>query len=161
MGSITYLLQFHKYAEANKPFKLPLLKHKNENTINETAILRIEQYYPFNEELLLKMLSKYSKVEKIYWVQEEPQNMGAWFFIFQRLYNKLPKNILLEYVGRKESPSPASGSNKEFLQFHCLQPETLVIFDDMSNKIQYRKLSHVMSYVPILLFIFTHLVLWL
>ncbi len=91
-----------------------LLKYKNENENNDTAIVRIEQYYPFNEELLLKILSSYTKVEKIYWVQEEPKNMGAWSFMFSRLYNKLPKNKNLEYVGRKESPSPASGSNKEF-----------------------------------------------
>jgi multifunctional 2-oxoglutarate metabolism enzyme len=93
-----------------------LIKFKTENEKNDTAIVRIEQYYPFNEKLLLKILSGYLKVEKIYWVQEEPQNMGAWSFIFQRLYNKLPKDIILEYVGRKESPSPASGSSLEFSQ---------------------------------------------
>ncbi len=63
-----------------------LLKYKTENSNNDTAIVRIEQYYPFNEKLLLKILEGYSKVEKIYWVQEEPQNMGAWSFLFLRLY---------------------------------------------------------------------------
>ena len=93
-----------------------LLKYKNENKNNDSAIVRIEQYYPFNEKLLMGILSSYSKVEKIYWVQEEPQNMGAWSFLFNRLYNKLPKKIILEYVGRKESPSPASGSSREYTQ---------------------------------------------
>jgi 2-oxoglutarate dehydrogenase E1 component len=93
-----------------------LLKYKNENEIKNTAIIRVEQYYPFNIELLVNILSKYSQAERIIWVQEEPENMGAWSFIFNRLYDRLPGNKQLEYVGRKESPSPASGSNREYHQ---------------------------------------------
>ncbi|MCB9209565.1 MAG: multifunctional oxoglutarate decarboxylase/oxoglutarate dehydrogenase thiamine pyrophosphate-binding subunit/dihydrolipoyllysine-residue succinyltransferase subunit [Ignavibacteriales bacterium] len=91
-----------------------LLKYKTENNIVNTALIRVEQYYPFEDEKVLNILKSYKKVQKITWVQEEPQNMGAWNFIFIRLFDKLPKKLKLNYVGRKESPSPASGSSKEF-----------------------------------------------
>lgn len=91
-----------------------LIKFREEKGIEDTAVIRIEQYYPLNNELFLEILSSYKKFTKIVWVQEEPQNMGAWNFIFTNTYNIVPKNLSLEYVGRKESPSPASGSSREF-----------------------------------------------
>jgi len=93
-----------------------LLKYKTDNKIKDTAIIRIEQYYPFNVKLLNSILANYKNVKKIYWVQEEPQNMGAWNFIFSKTNNNLPDKLELTYVGRKENPSPASGSGKEFRQ---------------------------------------------
>jgi 2-oxoglutarate dehydrogenase E1 component len=91
-----------------------LLKYKKTNPIESTAIIRLEQYYPFNFELMNSILSRYSNAKKFSWVQEEPKNMGAWNFVFVNLYNSLPKNLALNYIGREESPSPASGSNKEY-----------------------------------------------
>ena len=91
-----------------------LLKYKNENNNDDTAIVRIEQYYPFEKNLILKMIKSYKNAATFRWVQEEPQNMGAWNFIFMRLFDSLPKNKKLEYCGRDESPSPAYGSNKVF-----------------------------------------------
>lgn len=91
-----------------------LIKFREEKGIEDTAVIRIEQYYPLKNELFLEILSAYKKFTKIIWVQEEPQNMGAWNFIFTNTYNIIPKNLSLEYVGRKESPSPASGSSREF-----------------------------------------------
>lgn len=93
-----------------------LIKFRKENNINDTAIIRVEQYYPFEVDVILKTIKSYKKVQKISWVQEEPQNMGAWTFIFSKIYNKLPPKLKLHYIGRDESPSPASGSSKEFTE---------------------------------------------
>lgn len=84
------------------------------NKIDNKAIIRIEQYYPFNSELMSKLLQTYPNAKTVKWVQEEPQNMGAWNFLFPRLIKIIPDNLKLEFVGRQESPSPASGSSKKF-----------------------------------------------
>ena len=93
-----------------------LIKYRSENSIDSTAIIRVEQYYPLNTGRLQSILDGYKNAVKISWVQEEPQNMGAWNFMFASLYNKLPGNLTLDYVGRTESPSPASGSGKEYME---------------------------------------------
>lgn len=77
---------------------------------SKIAILRIEQLYPLNKEKLQTLLGKYSKAKKFVWFQEEPQNMGAWSFIFQEFLDLLPENQSLHYVGRPKSASPATGS---------------------------------------------------
>ena len=75
----------------------------------ETAIIRLEQLYPFPEEQLKKILDRYGKATEFVWVQEESHNMGAWFFVEPR-FRAL--GHLVEYVGRDESASPAVGSKK-------------------------------------------------
>lgn len=89
-----------------------LEKHRKDNEIKDTAIVRIEQYYPLDFENLLKIVKSYKNAKSLKWVQEEPQNMGAWNFMLNKLYDKLPKNLSLNYCGREESPSPAFGSYK-------------------------------------------------
>ncbi len=89
-----------------------LLKYRTSNNINDTAIVRIEQYYPFNSKLLLNILKLYASADKVMWVQEEPQNMGAWNFLAHRITSLLPKGKKLNYAGRPESASPAVGSSK-------------------------------------------------
>ena len=91
-----------------------LEKYRTKYNIENTAIVRIEQYYPFDVSLLVKLVKKYGNASSISWVQEEPINMGAWSFMNNILSEILPNNLKLSYVGRKESPSPASGSTKEF-----------------------------------------------
>ncbi len=90
-----------------------LAKYKNSNKINNSAIVRIEQYYPLKKDVINEVIASYKNVKSVKWVQEEPQNMGAWNFIFMNLRNSLPSNLELQYVGRKEMSSPASGTNKE------------------------------------------------
>lgn len=75
----------------------------------ETAIIRLEQLYPFPEEQLKKILDRYGKATEFVWVQEESHNMGAWIFVEPRLRTM---GYLFEYVGRDESASPAVGSKK-------------------------------------------------
>ena len=93
-----------------------LIKEFDEEKNNEIAIVRMEQYYPYPKEELIKIFNSYSNAEKISWVQEEPKNMGAWSFMLPRLLEDKPGNFELEYIGRPESPSPAAGSSKMFKQ---------------------------------------------
>ncbi len=89
-----------------------LLKHRIENKITDTAIVRIEQLYPYTSRTVREILSSYINSKNIVWVQEEPRNMGAWSFIAPRLLDDLAEGQRLRYVGRPESASPAVGSNK-------------------------------------------------
>lgn len=76
----------------------------------DVAIVRIEQYYPFPEEALRKVAKRYAKAKDWKWVQEEPENMGPWWFVRPLLESVLGQP--LHYVGRKPSPSPATGFPK-------------------------------------------------
>ncbi|MGQ9925882.1 MAG: 2-oxoglutarate dehydrogenase E1 component [Chloroflexaceae bacterium] len=72
-------------------------------------VLRIEMLYPFPEEHLKSALERYPQVQEVVWLQEEPQNMGAWSYIAPRLRALLPASLPLSYVGRPESASTAEG----------------------------------------------------
>ncbi len=91
-----------------------LLRYKEINNITDTAIVRIEQYYPYPLNEIDSIVKSYPNAEIVHWVQEEPKNMGAWYFMFPRLLEQLQSKLKIKYVGRPESPSPASGSLKIF-----------------------------------------------
>jgi 2-oxoglutarate dehydrogenase complex, dehydrogenase (E1) component, and related enzymes len=74
-------------------------------------LIRIEELYPFPKEEIKAVLKQHSDVKEVLWVQEEPSNMGAFWYITQKLTPLLPKGIKLEYVGRSASASPAVGSH--------------------------------------------------
>ena len=79
-----------------------------------TAIVRIEQLYPYPEWNVSKILDAYKRVSEIFWVQEEPQNMGAWHFICRHITPMLPIGRDFRYIGRPDRASPASGSFKVY-----------------------------------------------
>lgn len=81
---------------------------------NHIAIIRIEQLYPFPQERLQEVISKYKKAEEYYFVQEEPRNQGAWIYMENHLGNITPKK--LNYIGRVAAPSPATGYYKVHLK---------------------------------------------
>ena len=85
-----------------------LLNYRAERKIDNAAIIRIEQLYPFAENKLREMLKPFAKSAKFVWCQEEPQNMGAWSFIEPRLRTAFCSEI--GYAGRDASASPAVGS---------------------------------------------------
>ncbi|PYV11458.1 MAG: multifunctional oxoglutarate decarboxylase/oxoglutarate dehydrogenase thiamine pyrophosphate-binding subunit/dihydrolipoyllysine-residue succinyltransferase subunit [Acidobacteria bacterium] len=87
-----------------------LLAERERRASPHIAIVRIEQYYPYPEWHLANALSAYSRSKEICWVQEEPQNMGAWPFLRHRIPETMPFGRKLRYVGRPESSSPATGS---------------------------------------------------
>jgi 2-oxoglutarate dehydrogenase E1 component len=72
------------------------------------AVVRIEELYPFPSEALSELLDSYGHADEVVWLQEEPQNMGAWTFVERRLRPILGERQL-RYVGRPESASPAEG----------------------------------------------------
>ncbi len=74
---------------------------------DSTAIIRLEQLYPFPKNKVNEIIKKYSKAKKHTWVQEEPENMGAWAYMLRTL-----RNVDLQVISRKESASPATGSSK-------------------------------------------------
>ena len=84
-----------------------LLARKEELKASNVAIIRLEQLYPLPLKKIDKVITKYKKAKRIIWVQEEPENMGAWTFLLRKL-----RHINLEIICRPESASPASGSSK-------------------------------------------------
>jgi 2-oxoglutarate dehydrogenase E1 component len=91
-----------------------LVATRREHEKYDTAIIRIEQLYPFPEEQLREVLAAHEHVEEIYWVQEEPINMGYWGYIVRKfMEHGLP---LPKPVARKEAASPATGSYSQHLR---------------------------------------------
>lgn len=74
----------------------------------KASVLRVEQFYPFNAEKFRQLLKPYSKVKRLVWCQEEPQNMGAWSFLAPLIEGVIGRKP--EYVGRTSTASPATGS---------------------------------------------------
>ena len=102
-----------------------LLKARTEGKINDIAIIRLEQFYPFPSTNLQKELSKY-KNAKVIWCQEEPRNMGGWNFV-----NELIEEVLITikakynrpgYVGRVACASPATG----YASYHAKEQKALI-----------------------------------
>jgi 2-oxoglutarate dehydrogenase E1 component len=87
-----------------------------EKGIEDQAVLKLEQLYPFPRAHLRRELRKYPNANEIVWVQEEPQNMGAWSFVRERLASEIKGGQILRYVGRPESASTATGSLKVHLK---------------------------------------------
>ena len=71
------------------------------------AIIRIEQLYPFPSGQLKELVENYTEADQWAWVQEEPENMGAWRFVQPYLQDVIDKK--LNYIGRRAAASPASG----------------------------------------------------
>ena len=84
-----------------------LIQKRKASSAEDTAILRLEQFYPYPEAQLKEALSKYPAAARFYWVQEEPENMGGWDFIRPRL--KALTGHDPAYIGRAPAASPASG----------------------------------------------------
>lgn len=100
-----------------------LIQEREKVEESDLAIIRIEQLYPLNADLLKETLNKYKEVEQLLWVQEEPKNMGPWSFI----QHMIPSNKPLKYVGRERSASPAAGS------FGLHKKEHAAIMHDVFN----------------------------
>ena len=88
-----------------------LVAERRKRKIDDIAILRIEQLYPFPFSRLGVRLSQYPNAEVV-WCQEEPENMGAWSFVDRRIERALSglKSTRPIYIGRPEAASPATGS---------------------------------------------------
>jgi 2-oxoglutarate dehydrogenase E1 component len=80
--------------------------------LEDVAIVRVEQLYPYPQKELQAIFAKYRNAHEICWVQEEPRNRGAWTFMSDRLEPMLSETAVLIYAGRDEAASPAVGSKK-------------------------------------------------
>ncbi|MBK1833488.1 2-oxoglutarate dehydrogenase E1 component [Roseibacillus ishigakijimensis] len=85
-----------------------LLEYRAKQGIDNAAIVRVEQIYPYDEESIRNATKSYTNNTKWVWCQEEPLNMGAWTFIGPRLEETFDSRI--RYAGRDRASSPAAGS---------------------------------------------------
>ncbi len=99
-----------------------LLEERRAREIDNVAVIRVEQLYPFPREALTAELKRYSNATRIVWCQEEPQNQGSWYQIRHHLLACKHKEQSLAYSGRAVSASPAVGS----LKLHVEQQKGLV-----------------------------------
>jgi 2-oxoglutarate dehydrogenase E1 component len=95
-----------------------LLEEREKRNANHIALIRMEQLHPWPEAQLASVIEKYGNAKEVFFVQEEPRNMGAWMY-FQGMWAgalsnfgaRFPK-LGLTYVGREICASPAVGSKK-------------------------------------------------
>lgn len=92
-------------------------QYRVENKITDTSIIRIEQLYPFDETAVRAEFDKYTKAN-IFWVQEEPENMGAWNYLLRYF-----RRDNIECISRKMTASPATG----FKKVHDKQQQELIL----------------------------------
>lgn len=87
-----------------------LLSKRREEKIEDIAIVRIEQLYPFPYEALTAELNKYPNLKEVVWCQEEPKNQGAWYCTRHRIVKCMPEQgYTLYYAGRDSMAAPAAG----------------------------------------------------
>jgi 2-oxoglutarate dehydrogenase E1 component len=99
-----------------------LLERRERDEVNDIGIMRVEQLYPLRPSELQARLAPYPKDVDLVWVQEEPWNMGAWYFMRARLPEILGNEQPLRCIARPESASPATGSGAS----HKLEQTLLV-----------------------------------
>jgi len=100
-----------------------LVEKRQQLGAEHVAIIRLEQFYPLKEQVLLDALRDYAPGTDLVWVQEEPTNMGAWTFLKVRFGDMLAEhNFKLRRVSRVESASPSTGSASA----HKLEQDELI-----------------------------------
>ncbi len=102
-----------------------LLQEREQRKIDDVAIIRVEQFYPWPRDLLIERIGLYKNADLI-WCQEEPANMGGWLFVLPRLQYILDmiscNNKRPVYVGRAASASPATG----YMSTHTKEQQMLL-----------------------------------
>ncbi len=99
-----------------------LLEARRSRELTDTAIIRIEELYPFPRDYFTAAILPFVNAKTLIWCQEEPQNQGAWDQIKHRLTWRMPDDRHLYYVGRCASAAPATG----YHPMYEMQQETLV-----------------------------------
>ncbi len=101
-----------------------LLEQRRESELNNIAIIRIEQLYPFPREEVRELINSYSNLKEVVWVQEEPKNQGSWYYMQSRgtMIGCLKDQHTFGYAGRFYSASPATGH----MPLHLDQQKQLV-----------------------------------
>jgi len=99
-----------------------LVKRREESGVDDVAIVRVEQLYPFPHKAFAAELKKYPNATELVWTQDEPQNQGAWFFVQHYIHENMLPGQKLGYSGRAASASPAVG----YSHLHQEQQKALV-----------------------------------
>ena len=104
------------------------------------AVVRVEQLYPFPEDAIREVIDRYPKLREVCWVQEEPENMGAWEFARPLLESIADGRHPLRYIGRSRNSSPSEGSST----WHAANQRAIVdqVFE---AKTETRELDRVLS----------------
>jgi len=117
-----------------------LLDARRERAINDIALIRVEELYPFPTSLVVEQIAKYSQAGEVMWCQEEPRNQGAWTFVAPYLKELVKNNQILSVVSRPAAASPAVG----YYQKHIEQLQTLVneaVGSENSSSVGFREIQ--------------------
>ena len=99
-----------------------LVERRAKEEINDVAVIRIEQLYPFPADLLEEETGRYVNATEFIWCQEEPKNQGTWYSSQHHIRASVGDRGYLEYAGRPLSAAPAVG----YLSLHIQQMNTLI-----------------------------------
>jgi 2-oxoglutarate dehydrogenase E1 component len=108
-----------------------MTSEQRKSAAGAVALLRVEQLYPFPFDELRTVFDRYPKVRDVCWVQEEPENMGAWEFVRPLLEQLIDGRWPLRYIGRARNSSPSEGSST----WHAVNQRAIVAqtFDDKTE----------------------------
>jgi len=104
------------------------------------AIARVEQLYPFPDAAIRDVMARYPKLREVCWVQEEPENMGAWEFVRPLLEQLIDKRWPLRYIGRVRNSSPSEGSSS----WHAVN-QRAIVEQAFEAKAETKELDRVLS----------------
>ena len=107
-----------------------LIKRREAKKHSDTAILLVEQLYPFPHKAFAAELKKFPNATEIVWCQDEPQNQGAWFFVQHYIHENMLEGQKLGYAGRPASASPAVGYS------HLHQEQLKSLLDQAFGKLK-------------------------
>jgi 2-oxoglutarate dehydrogenase E1 component len=102
-----------------------LYEARQEKSINNIALVRVEQLYPFPDRELVEALKEYTSLNDVVWCQEEPINQGAWYSSqhhMRNVINEFDEGLTLSYVGRQASAAPACG----YMSLHLEEQEKFI-----------------------------------
>jgi 2-oxoglutarate dehydrogenase E1 component len=103
-----------------------LFEAAEKDGLNDVALVRVEQLYPFPRQEVIEQLAHYPRAREVIWCQEEPMNQGAWFQIRHHLQACIGAHHGLHYAGRARSPAPACGHyNTHVVEQHALVAQAL------------------------------------
>ncbi|QTL35018.1 2-oxoglutarate dehydrogenase E1 component [Pseudoalteromonas viridis] len=99
-----------------------LLQERRKQELNNVAIVRVEQLYPFPHKEMDEIMARYQHVKDFVWCQEEPQNQGAWYCSQHHFWEAIPSGAKLTYAGRKAAAAPACG----YMSTHTKEQNALI-----------------------------------
>lgn len=99
-----------------------LYEARQKREIQDIAIIRVEQLYPFPRVILKTEIERFSAAKEVVWCQEEPRNQGAWYQIQHHILACTRDDQAIHYAGREASPAPAAG----YYSVHAKQQKQLV-----------------------------------